>query len=55
MDPPVRFPSWPESGSVTNVHVDLHKDLVGGYEKWHQEAEAEHPCSSHVALKMEWI
>lgn len=40
------FPSQPESGSFTSgpvaaatflnvAAVDLHKDLVGGYEKWH--------------------
>lgn len=60
------FPSQPESGSITKgpvaaamflnvAAVDLHEDLVGGYEKWHQEAEAEHPCFCQVALQMEWI
>lgn len=66
LDPPVMFPSQPRSGAITkgpvaaatsliDAAVDLHEDLVGGYEKWHQEAEAERPCSSQVASQMEWI
>lgn len=55
LDPPVMFPSQPESGSVTTATflnaaaADLHEDLVGGQEKWQQVAEAERPCSGHVA------